>query len=345
MYLPKRIKARRFAPLQLLENRETVQQQHGALMTSRQRLKPVSPLKSALPDVFLRKNKFEERMLQNKQKFLEKAERKVIDRLAREQEEFAILNCVCIGSGAETFGGVSNSFGEGKETLLSDERTVDKNPSQYTGPANSNKEGDQSFKYRNNGEEDSAGEIKIRHKRNGFRRSKSDSALRKMSRTDLQKSPATQNIEARSNKDGNCGKLKSNENQNFCKPPLRSAISLPAGSGLGLKEADENSSGMKIRAKSAPAKRARVAFSGRDGRQMSLTPVIRQFSQVSLNDACSTSFRPNTAVKTIRDLPRVAQVQLKSSVYFLSQHKIKQQNEMTKIRTRRAMSAAQTSRY
>ncbi|CAB4010248.1 Hypothetical predicted protein [Paramuricea clavata] len=341
-------------------------------MSSHHRLKPVAPLKSALPDVFLRKNKFEERMLENKRKLLEKTEKKVIDRLAKEQEEFAILNCVCIGNGtdtigsSETFGRTSNTVGSSSDNFESRSKgiectsgnfgltpkdiekssvggkLVDENKFRNWSITHDVKRNEQSLKCRpntSNSERSCAinNITKLKPKGNvHFRRSKSDTSLtfmRMMSKSELEKTPQVQKTEKSSDKTI-YNEQQIDEKRALRKPPLRPTLSLPAQNGLSL-------GGIKTRAKSAPAQRTRVSFSGRDGRSMSLTPVIRQFGHVSLNDACS---RPDTAVKTLRDLPRTAQVQLKNSVYFLSQHKIQQQNEMAKIRTRRAMSA-KTAKY
>ena len=340
-------------------------------MSSRHRLKPVAPLKSALPDVFLRKNKFEERMLENKRKLLEKTEKKVIDRLAKEQEEFAILNCVCIGNGTDTivssdrFGRTSNTVGSSSDNFESRSKEtectsgnfgltpkdiekssvggklVDGNIFGNCNITRDIKRNEQSLKSQPNSERSCAVNNITQLKPKGnvhFRRSKLDTSLtfmRIMSKSELEKTPQVQKTEKSSDKTI-CNEQQIDEKRalSLRKPPLRPTLSLPAQNGLSL-------GGIKTRAKSAPAQRTRVSFSGRDGRPMSLTPVIRQFGHVSLNDACS---RPDTAVKTLRDLPRTAQVQLRNSVYFLSQHKIQQQNEMAKIRTRRAMSA-KTAKY
>ena len=336
-------------------------------MSSRHRLKPVAPLKSALPDVFLRKNKFEERMLENKRKFLEKTEKKVIDRLAKEQEEFAILNCVCIGNGTDTigslerFGRTSNTVGSSSDNVESRSKgiectsgnfgltpeniekssvggnLVDENIFRNCSITHDIKRNEQSLKSQPNSERSCAVNNITQLKPKGnvhFRRSKSSlTFMRMMSKSELEKTTQVQKTEKSSDKTI-YNEQQINEKRAHRKPPLRPTLSLPAQNGLSL-------GGIKTRAKSAPAQRTRVSFSGRDGRPMSLTPVIRQFGHVSLNDACS---KPDTAVKTLRDLPRTAQVQLRNSVYFLSQHKIQQQNEMAKIRTRRAMSA-KTAKY
>ena len=332
-------------------------------MSSRHRLKPVPPLKSALPDVFLRKNKFEERMLENKRKFLEKAEKKVLDRLAREQEEFAILNCVCIGNATDTIGSTletigncldnfgnvdgskaiestSNSFPESTEKNLVSGKLANKNVVRKFNIADDIRRNEQS---RTQKLCELNRDVQPNPKGNQFRRSKSDTSFSYMrnklnqacSNSALEKIPEFQKTEE------SCDDLthkepKKNEKRLLTKPNLRPKSSQPSETRLNLKKDKEVTGGINMRAKSAPAGRTRAAFSGRDGRAMSLTPVIKQFGQVSLNGARS---RPNTAVRTLRDLPRTAQVQLKNSVYFLSQHKIQQQNEMTKIRTRRAMSA------
>lgn len=336
-------------------------------MSSRHRLKPVPPLKSALSDVFLRKNKFEERMLENKRKFLEKAEKKVLDRLAREQEEFAILNCVCIGNATDTVGSTSETIGncldnfgnvdgskaiectsnyfnvssKSTEKSLVTGKLANKNPLQKFNLAEDIRRNEQS-KTQKLCELNK--DVRLNPKGSQFKRSKSDTSLtymRNKSNSALEKIPEFQKMEE------SCGDLtheelpKTNEKRVLMKPNLRPKSSQPSGSRLNLKKDKGNTGGINTRAKSAPAERRRAAFSGRDGRAMSLTPVIKQFGQVSLN---GTRSRPNTAVRTLRDLPKTAQVQLKNSVYFLSQHKIQQQNEMTKIRTKRAMSA-KTPKY
>ena len=310
-------------------------------MSSRRRLKPVVPLKSALPDVFLRKNKFEERMLENKRKFLENAEKKVIDRLAREQEEFAILNCVCIGSGTEWTDtiGSKKTFANGSDTFGSSSK--DRSRGIRCASASGNFAHTSGGTEQNLVTENSCAVNKIKQlnpKSNNFRRSKSDTLLtyaRIMDDLELEKTSEMKTLTERSSEKTIHNKP-TKAQRVVRKTSLRQTLSLPAQNEL--KKTEKNSEWTKKRAQSAPAQHTRVAFSGRDGRPMSFTPVMTQFSHVSVNgnDACS---RPNTAVKTLRDLPKMAQVQLKSNVYFLSQHKIEQQNEMAKIRTRRAMSA------
>ena len=344
---------------------ETVTHQNTAAMSSRQRLKPVAPLKSALPDVFLRKNKFEERMLENKRKFLEKAEKKVMDRLAREQEEFAILNCVCIGNEADTSGSISETIGNCQDNFGNVDRSKEEYTSNYFNLSSvletrekslvskkvANKNILQKYNLSNDIERNEQPEnhslrayncdVQPNPKGNhDFRRSKSDTSLtymRNTSKSALEKIPEFQKVEKSCAGDlTNKEQPKTKEKRVLMKTTLTSKSSHRSGGGLNLKKYKEITGGVKTRAKSAPTKRTRATFSGRDGRAMSLTPVVKQFAQVSLNSARS---RPHTAVRTLRDLPRTAQVQLKDSVYFLSQHKIEQQNEMTKIRTRRAMSA------
>ncbi len=325
-------------------------------MSSRHRLKPVAPLKSALPDVFLRKNKFEERILENKRKFLENAEKKVIDRLAREQEEFAILNCMCIGSGTDSVASTSETFGSRSDNFESRSKGIESNSDNFTLPFESTEKSSARGKLVNESvfpnrlknqpnSENSCAVNKITQqnsKRNHFRRSKSDTTLtymRTMAKTEWKKSLEVHKTEGLEK--GNHNERQTDEKRVHRKPPLRPTLSLPEQNGL--KKIEKTSAGIKMRAKSAPAQHTRVAFSGRDGRPMSLTPVIRQLGHVSINDQGPCS-RPSTAVKSLRDLPRMAQVQLKNNVYFLSQHKIQQQNEMAKIRTRRAMSA-KTPKY
>ena len=322
------------------------------VMSSRQRLKPVTPLKSALPDVFLRKNKFEERMLENKRKFLENAEKKVIERLAREQEEFAILNCVSIG--ADTVERTSETFANRSETFRSSSRSRSKSieyPSDnFTYTSGNTQQSSVGEKLINEGifsSRDSCCAVsKIKKattsKRNNFRRSKSDTLLTyapNTTDTELEKTREIKNTEQSSEKV--IYEKQTKGEYVVLKPSLRPTLSLPAQNEL--KKAENVLEGRKKRVKSAPAHHTHVTFSGRDGRPMSFTPVIKQFGHVSMNGSNAYS-RPNTAVKTLRDLPKMAQVQLKNNVYFLSQHKIEQQNEMTKIRTRRAMSA-KTSKY
>ena len=289
-------------------------------MSSRPRLKPVTPLKSALPDVFLRKNKFEERMLINKRKDLENAEKKVIDRLAREQEEFAILNCVCIRDACSTDEKGSKTLERDSDTFKTEKSVKNESKREQLNTVNKFTQPKPNVKR--------------------FRRSKSDSSLMRMQ--SLPKSEIDEIVEVKSLEKNSSQTIyyeqALNEGRIPWKSPFRQSSNLPAGKAPTSKKEKELAGRIKTRATSAPT---RVAFSGRDGRPMSLTPVIRQFSQVSLNDAFS---RPNTAVKTLRDLPRTAQVQLRNNVYFLSQHKIQQQNEVTKLRTIRAMSA-KTSKY
>jgi hypothetical protein len=310
-------------------------------------------------------------MLENKRKLLEKTEKKVIDRLAKEQEEFAILNCVCIGNGTDTivssdrFGRTSNTVGSSSDNFESRSKgtectsgnfgltpkdiekssvggkLVDENIFRNCSITHDIKRNEQSLKSQPNTNSERSCAVnnitQLKPKGNvHFRRSKSYTSLtfmRIMSKSELEKTTQVQKTEKSSDKTI-YNEQQINEKRALRKPPLRPTLSLPAQNGLSL-------GGIKTRAKSAPAQRTRVSFSGRDGRPMSLTPVIRQFGHVSLNDACS---RPDTAVKTLRDLPRTAQVQLRNSVYFLSQHKIQQQKEMAKIRTRRAMSA-KTAKY
>ena len=344
-------------------------------MSSRHRLKPSAPLRSALPDVFLRKNKFEERMLENKRNFLEKIERKVIDRLAREQEEFAILNCVCIGNDSDTFECYSDTFenhlepSEGNsDTLSSSSKEVhfSKEISDFennmcnglTKSGNTSQNGYDAYsiierarfpeKRRHSEGFTPVKKINRPNAHSGnFKRSNSDSSLldysRKMSKKRLENIPEVKKVEENRStvRSIYSEDQETNEKCSFSGPPLRPSLSLPEGTRLAsFRNAKGNSNAIKTRAKSAPPERTRFSFSGRDGRKMSLTPVIKQFSDVSLNNACS---RPYTAgVKVIRDLPKTTQVELKNSVHFLSQHMIRQQNEISKIRTRRALMSAKT---
>lgn len=224
-------------------------------MSFNKRLISTFPLRSALPDVYLRKNKFEERLLQKRKKSLEIVQKKIIDRLAREQEEYAMFSCLSMRA---------------ESTCRTEESTnIIGNP-----------------------------EVKKK-----LKRSTSDTVLQTLSPR-----PTSSCIQDKVNR--------SKESQNVNVTNRR-----------------------KERAKSSS--RVRVTFSGRDGRPMTLTPIMEAFGKLSLNTNGHT--RLISAGKQIRNLPRSAQTQLRNTVYFLSQHKIQQNYEVTKIREARAKLARNTS--
>ena len=296
-----------------------------AEMTSR-RLKESAPLRSALPDVFLRKNIFEERLLHRKRKFLEKAERKVIDRLAREQEEFAILNCVHFGNhnGSDSLG--TGIYRDNDDASLSKDRNQNASGKSVE---TLNLTRFEKFTISN------GHSPRFERSESKTLCSNGHGRLPGNFMTDI----PNENEQCLNGEQTGFSK----KNSECKRTVLGPRLSLPTR--IESKGLDWKSGADRIRAKSAPVRRTEVTFSGKDGRSMSLTPVVRQFRNISLNDAFHSTSRTKSSgsqtcfIKTVSDLPKAAQVQLKSSVYFLSEHKIKQQAEMAKIRTKRALSA------